>query len=382
MNETNNQAIIIGGGIGGLTAAIALQKAGIAVKVYEQAATIKEVGAGLSLWTNAVKALYKLGLKEDLAKLSIPEVTGGIVTPGGELLSVINSRELEEKFGAPNLLVHRGELLELLRSKLPPAVIQTRARLTSFEQDSTGVTARFENGQVARGAFLVGADGIHSVVREQLFGTGKKCYSGYTAWRGITSAPPDMKLGGETWGEGARFGIVPLSGQRVYWFASANRPEGQNDVPAGRKQELLDLFDGWHTPIAEIINSTPEKAILRNDIYDRPPLEHWTMGRVTLLGDAAHPMTPNLGQGACQAIEDAVVLARLLSKAGNIPETLKAYEAARLKRANHIVKLSRQLGWVGQWQNPLACRLRNTLMRLIPSKWQLNQLAPIIGYEV
>jgi FAD-dependent urate hydroxylase len=194
-----------------------------------------------------------------------------------------------------------------------------------------GVTAFLAGSREARGSLLVGADGIHSVVRQQLFGAEPLRYAGFTAWRAVTPVPAGVKLlAGECWGCGQEFGIVPLSHNRIYWFATRNVPEREEDMPSGRKQELLKLFQGWYPAIPALIQAAPQDAILRNDIYDRPPITAWSKGRVTLLGDAAHPMTPNLGQGACQALEDAVVLASNLRASGSIQQVLQTYQTTRL----------------------------------------------------
>src|SRR5262249_38146230 len=201
---------------------------------------------------------------------------------------------------------------------------------------------------------LLGADGLHSVVRRQLFGAAPPRYAGFTAWRAVVPAPDGLAIpAGEYWGRGQEFGVIPLGGRRIYWFATHTLPERQQgDLHASseQKQALLRLFRGWYPAIPALIEATPDEAVLRNDIYDRPPLAAWSRGRATLLGDAAHPMTPNLGQGACQALEDAVVLAASLAaattadRADRIPHALETYQSARLPRANRVVARSRQLG--------------------------------------
>jgi 2-polyprenyl-6-methoxyphenol hydroxylase-like FAD-dependent oxidoreductase len=383
-----SQALIIGAGIGGLAAAVALRQAGYAVRVFERAQELKEVGAGITLWPNAVKALRKLGLETIVDEQSIPTAVGGIYTWQGKVVAQTTTSEVERLCGAPTVALHRAELqVALLHAleELAPGepVVQFGAHLERFEQDNQGITAFFADGRQARGSLLVGADGIHSVVRQQIFGSEPPRYAGFTAWRAITPMPADVKLlAGECWGRGQVFGIVPLSRERIYWFATHNVPEGEEDMPSGRKQELLRLFQGWYPAIPTLINATPEDAILHNDIYDRPPLATWSQGRVTLLGDAAHPMTPNLGQGACQALEDAVVLGASLRAGGSIQQALQIYQATRLPRANLVATRSRQVGALVQRSGRLACWARNMLIRLLPASLRLKQLEPFITYEV
>lgn len=374
--------IIIGGGIGGLAAALALKRAGLEVRVFEQVAVPGEVGAGLTLWPNAVKALRKLGL-EELVNTSSPVESGNIYSWQGARLSSLSSEKLLTRFGASTLALHRADLQSALSAALGADTLTLGQACNGFEQDDQGVIAHFADGSSQRGSALIGADGIHSLIRERLFGAEKPRYAGYTAWRGVTIPPVAAKIRpGEYWGRGVRFGLVPLNRGRYYWFATRNAREGEQEHRQGRKHEVLSLFHDWYPSIPAIIEATPDSAILRNDIYDRPPLPHWTRGRITLLGDAAHPMTPNLGQGACQALEDALVLADCLTQTDNISVALQLYQALRIPRTTRIVNRSWQLGRIGQWKNPLACLLRDTGFKWMPSSWQIATFEEAVGYEV
>ena len=372
------KALVIGGGMGGLSAAIGLRRAGLEVEVFERTPELREIGAGLSLWPNAVKALDRLGIAAEVRSRAVPEVAGAIRTSNGAILFATSARDLERAFGEVTVMVHRAELQTVLVHALGASSIRLGATCTSFEQDASGVTARFADGSTARGDLLVGADGLHSVVRAQLHGNLKPAYAGYTAWRAVVPFAPERLTPGESWGRGARFGQVPMNRGRVYWFAVQNAPEGARGS-GGEKAELGRIFRGWHEPIPDLIEAADEALILRNDIYDRPPLDWWGQGCVTLLGDAAHPMTPNLGQGACQALEDAVVLADCLREAGDTGAALRTYEARRIPRTTFLVNRSRDIGRVAQWQNPLAVWARDLAFRLLLSRLQARQLQRIIG---
>lgn len=374
------KVIIIGGGIGGLAAAIGLRNAGCAVTLFERVTQLREVGAGLSLWANAVKALKLLGLADVINTISTPEVQGGIRTSQGKLLTATSSHTLERLLGEPNIVLHRADLHAALLHAVAPETVHFGKQCTRFQQDATGVTVHFADGDEVRGDLLIGADGLHSVIRAQLHGQQKPRYAGYTAWRSVVNFAPEQLLPGETWGAGARFGQVPMSGQRVYWFATKNGPEGARS-PIGEKAELLRTFHGWHAPITALLEASPEPTILRNDIYDRPPLRRWGENRVTLLGDAAHPMTPNLGQGAGQALEDAVVLARILRDTNDTVAALRRYETQRIPRTSVIVQQSRQIGEIGQWQNPVAVRLRAFLLKYVIARIQTQQIVRVVGYD-
>ena len=371
------KALIAGGGIGGLITAIALQRAGMNVSVFERVKEQQEVGAGLTLWANAMQALQKIGLTDLLPSFGQPLSRSRILSWRGDILSEIPMKALAEHYGTPLMAVHRADLLAALLKAVGENVVQSGVACTGFRQDETGVRLQLASREEVAGDLLVGADGIHSSMRGQLFGAATPRYAGYTAWRGVASTTPEgwnEQMTTETWGSGKRFGLVPLSHGRIYWFATLNAPEGTPDPQAGRKDRLLQLFSTCHAPVPAVIKATEESAILHNDIYDLPPLAHWSRGCVTLLGDAAHAMTPNLGQGAGQAIEDALALATCLTGKSSVSSALQAYESQRLTRANTIAQRSHLLWQIAQWERPLATRVRNTLVKMSPPQVLLRQL--------
>lgn len=380
----NKNAIIIGGGIGGLAAAIALRQAGFAVKVFERSPELKEVGSGLSLWKNALAALDRLGVLDAANTLGVSAQQGAFRTPDGRILLKMKAGTHEETTAeGVILLLHRAELLNLLLDAVGRDAVTVGASCVGIDQTERGVTARFEDGREATGDLLIGADGLRSVVRETLFGPAKPNYAGYTAWRAVVPFEIGRLAPGETWGRGQRFGQWGMAHGRAYWYATQTVPEGQGDPPQGRKPGLLDLFRGWHSPIEALIEATEESAILRNDVFDRPPLAHWSVGRAGLLGDAAHPMTPDMGQGACQAIEDAVILADCLRAQPDIPQALRDYEARRIPRTSRVVRESRQAARIAQWSNPLACRFREALLQSrYVARAQAKQLDWMIAPQV
>lgn len=374
------KAIIIGGGIGGLTAAIALEQAGLEAHVYERVAELREVGAGISLWANAVRALKVLGLADSLSAHGWSPLRGTLRTSTGEILTSSQSHHTADA-GVTVGALHRADLLRLLREAVDDARVHVGRECVRVSSDHGAVTAHFADGSAAAGDVLIGADGLHSVVRAAVHTTAPPRYAGYTAWRGVVefTAPAAAS---ESWGRGQRFGIVPLNDGRVYWFATKNAPEHDRDPVGTVKTRLIDRFHGWHTPIEALLDATPESAILRNDIYDRDPDGPWTADRVTLLGDAAHPMTPNLGQGACQAIEDAVVLAACLAQSVDVETALHWYQVRRLPRTRRIVLLSRRIGQLAQWEQPLACWLRTQAMRAAPSWMNERQIRSILDEQI
>jgi 2-polyprenyl-6-methoxyphenol hydroxylase-like FAD-dependent oxidoreductase len=374
------RVIVIGGGIGGLTAAIALTRAGVDVDVYERVPEMAAVGAGISLWKNALAALDRIGVYDAVRRYGVSGIGAGLRSSDGRLLVGAGSTELSDRFGDFVIVIHRAVLQRILLDATGAGRVRLGHACTSIESTDRGVTARFANGHVAEGDALIGADGLHSVVRASLHGDTPPVYRGYTAWRGVVAFDHTRLKIGETWGRGQRFGQIPMSEGQVYWFATANVPAGQTS-PDGERAELLRRFRGWHDPIEALLSATPDRAILRNDMYDREPIRDWGRGRVTLLGDAAHPMTPNLGQGGCQAIEDAVVLASVLKDVASaeVPHALRTYEARRVKRTSMIVTNSRRVGAMAQIENPMLVAMRNALVRTIGGRMQARQIASLIA---
>ncbi len=378
-SNASKRAIIIGAGIGGVTAAIALQRAGFDVTVYERAEELREVGSGLPLWASALKALHKIELNDVLEALGAPVSAGNVRTWRGDILFDLRTEVLPKRVDTLNTVVHRAELLALLLKTLGEDNVQLGATCVGFTQDATGVCARFADGREVRGDVLIGADGLHSTIRTQLFGASQPIYVGYLCWRGLAH---NTRTGLLTmaWGRGYVFGVTSMSQGRAYWFAQFYCPEDRQDKPGGRKREMLELFHDWHDPIPAVIEATAEEDILRNPIYESKPLRHWSRGRVTLLGDAAHTMTPNLGQGACQAIEDAVALAECLAAETDIVSALKRYEKRRITRTKRITQLARLVGWVVQWENPMASWVRDAIIKITPVSLKVSMLMWIIDY--
>ena len=375
---------IIGGGIGGLAAASALQRQGIQVTVFERNPELREIGAGLTLWANGVQVLRHLGLADALAQISTPLTNFECWSWRGKRLGSLRLDTIERLVGAPSIGIHRADLLRLLAGEVAGESIHVNAYCVGFRLEPEHVISHFADGQQQQTDLLVGADGLHSVIREQLLGKQPPRYSGYTCWRGVAVFEDQRMSGGissETWGRGRRFGMLPIGNGRVFWYATHNCPAGGQDRAGEWKVNLLRLFQSWREPIEQLIAATDEETILRNDIFDRRPVSHWGSGCVTLLGDAAHPPTPNLGQGACQALEDALVLADCLAEQREPVAALRAYEARRMKRSASIIEQSVLFGKIGQWEHSLLCSLRDGLTPLafatfLPRRFVANVRLP------
>jgi 2-polyprenyl-6-methoxyphenol hydroxylase-like FAD-dependent oxidoreductase len=331
-------AIVAGAGIGGLAAAIALRKTGWDVTVLERTAELREVGAGWSFAPNALRAVDALGIGDDFRAVSVPTHAGGTLrTPDGRYLMRFRPGR-----DTPLLANHRADLHRLLRDHLPADAIHTNTEVTHVTQSDTTVTVNHH----LEADLLVGADGIHSVVR----GGREPVFQRILCWRGVTEPGSVWPVDGfQTWGRGARFGAHPLTEQRVFWFLAIRQ-----DRPGVRYDdgEVLRRIGDWHAPIPDLVNATTQT--LCHDIYDLDPIESYVDGRVVLLGDAAHAMTPFLAQGACQALEDAVTLAAT---------DLATYDRTRRHRTQRVQRMARQDPRLSLSTNPLVYRTLTTLTR-------------------
>ncbi len=365
-----NRFAILGGGIGGLSLAIALTRRGHDVIVYEAAPQWKPLGAGLGLAGNAIKAFREIGIDQEVLAMSRVLKKVVVRSQKGRALMATDSQEISRRFGVVNnFTIHRADLHQVLTSQLAPNTVQLGKACVDIEQDNRGVKIYFKDGTHVDHDFAIAADGIHSPVRKKFVPHSKTRYAGYTCWRGVTDQIPDgldMDETSETWGPGCRMGIVPMTQNRVYWFACVNASENNSTMKSLSPSELLLFFRGFHAPVPELIRSTSASAIIWNDIIDLEPLTKFAFGRVVLMGDAAHATTPNMGQGACMAIEDAVVLANSIDACSDPVEAFNVFEQKRILRTTKVVNDSWQIGKMAQWDNPLLTGIRNFALPFIP----------------
>ena len=367
------KALIAGAGIGGLAAGIALRQAGLDVQVFERSRELREIGAGLMIWPNGTRSLQSLGV--EIRALTVQQLS--FCNWRGRQLLKVPMEAISERYGSDVAFVHRAALQAALARSFGRDGLRLGADVCGFEEDGAQVQLKLRDGTVAMGDLLVGADGLRSVVRRQLLGDGDPVYMGSTSWRGIVGSQGiALERGhGFNWvGRGSEFLAFHLADDRIYWACVTKEAQGGKAGPGGHKQDVVERFGNWAEPIPALIAGTEEAAILRSDIYDRPPTRRWSQGRLTLVGDAAHPMTPNMGQGACQALEDAVALGDSLKSASDLSEAFELYERRRLRRANRVVAMSRQASRVVQIDNPLLCRVRDGFASLLPPRVLLRML--------
>lgn len=371
--------IVVGAGIGGLATAAALAARGWRVRVLERAAEFGEVGAGLSVWPNGIRALDALGLGERVRELGIADIQAGLRDPSGRWLSRLDAAEFARRHGRP-VMIHRARLAEVLLAAVPRSSLMAGTAVWQVRPRGSQVEIVHDGG-VERADLVVGADGIHSTVRRAIRPrAARPRYAGYTAWRVIVDLGVPLREGGETWGRGQRIGFAPLCDGRVYLFAAACVPEGGRGT-RGELAELRRRFGGWHDPVPRLLDAAAGQEVLRHDIYHLPPLSSFVDERVALVGDAAHAMTPDLGQGANQALEDAVTLAALLDTVAGVPAALAAYDRIRRPRTRRIAARSRQLGSVAQWRSAPVVALRDWVLRQAPRRSLARVLEQVVSWR-
>ncbi len=362
-------AIIVGGGIGGLSAAVGLHRAGWRVTVLERAHAFGEIGAGIVLWPNALRALRFIGLAAEVDALAKPQGSGGIRRTDGRWLSRWDVAQIEEAMGSPTVGIHRAHLHRTLLEALPADALHAGVEVGSLDD-------------LDPADMVIGADGIDSVVRRSLWPDHPgPVYSGFTAWRGVCSYDGTVEIGG-TLGRGSEAGIVPLADGRIYWYTSMMAPAGVRHED--EKAFVLREFGSWHSPFPELFRATEAHSVLHHDIfYLNVPLPSYVSGRVAVLGDAAHAMTPHLGQGACQAIEDAAVLAWVARQSSDAAAILADYDRLRRPRSQAIAKASARTGRISSGlRNPLAAALRDAAIRALPPKASLRNMAKLASWRI
>ncbi len=369
----SRRAVVIGGGIGGLTAAAALHRSGWDVTVLERAPSLEPVGAAISLAPNSLRALDVIGLGDEIRDLAAWQGDGGLRTPSGRWLSRTDAAAVAARFGGPLVLLHRATLLNSLAALLPAEAVRTGGAATVTDPGSADRPARVSTPDGDLEADLVvAADGIRSAVRRMLFPDHPGAvYSGFTTWRVVIPVPGARFASHETWGPGRIWGSHPLKDGRVYAYAAAITPAAEH-APDDEKAELLRRYGDWHDPIPAILAAARPEDVLRHDVHHiAEPLPAHHRGRVALVGDAAHAMPPTLGQGGNQAIEDAVVLAHHC-------DDLAAYTAARLPRTTAVARQAVKVARLNLMTNRAGIAVRNTTLAA------LSKVAPALflrGFE-
>ncbi|MFB6155310.1 MAG: FAD-dependent monooxygenase [Haloferacaceae archaeon] len=376
---------IVGGGIGGLTAALALRRRGFEPVVYERATELRPVGAGILLGANAMQAYDRLGLAARIREAGSAKRTIRILAPDGASVSTLDVAALEAEFGHPFVAVHRGDLQRLLLDQLPEGDVRTDAECVGVTGEGPGVDVDFADGSAVTANLVVGADGIESAVRGSLFPGASVRQSGIVCYRGVASValPSSLRETGlEVWGEGHFVGVEDLGGDRAYWYVTATRPLAAPDDPPSLARALARTTADYPAPFPGVVEATPGPEILVDELADVAPLPTWSRGATVLLGDAAHAPLPFLGQGAGQAVEDALALARALDDHGGTRRAFDAYERARKEKADRVVTASRRLGRLAALDGHVACSVRNAAARWLPDVLTRRQQRAIARLSV
>lgn len=368
---------MVGGGIGGLAVGRLLRDADFEVEILERASHLVPGGAGISLWPNATRVLRSMGVGELLPRpRSFPG--SGLHRWDGRLLLPTDIGEVEQRYGAPMLFLRRTTLHGALLSGGVEELVRTGVEVVEVEETRSEVRATTRDGESFRGDFLIGADGVNSRVRQALLGDGPPTPRGIVAFRALIDPPP-LELGmGEYWGPGRVFGLVPVDGGKLFWLATrrgnpAEVPE-PDPIPG-----LLERHRGWAPEIPTVIEATPSEEILQHALVDRKPTRRWARGRIALLGDAVHPMLPFLGQGACQALEDAEALAGQLRASTDVQAALLAYQERRRKRAARLVGDSRRVGRLAHLRAAPLRAVRDRAVAMTPERLRNRQIDAVVG---
>ncbi len=391
--DGSQRALIVGAGPAGLTAAIALSRIGIEVRLFERAPELGKAGAGLGVQSNALRALQKLGIGDRIEAAGTELRVQEFRNIHGKRLFSFPQGEVADEYGTPTISLLRADVQLALIDAVPPGVLQLGSECVAIEQDEQGVAARFADGHTERGALLIGADGGRSVARGHLYGAAdaEPRYSGFTSWRAVVEMSPDT-LPADTsrtfLGAGRQFVMFPVGANRIYWGLLKREPQGATTPTSGLHELLSDHLRDFPEVTRRLVSATEEAKIIRADICDRDPEQTWVKGRVVLIGDAAHMTTPFIGQGAGISMEDAVVLAKELALTDGLRDqrmlagALESFQRERMPRCAKIVLTSRRRGQMLSLSNPALATVRNTALRAVPKTFWRKALASSVEYDL
>ncbi len=369
---------IIGAGIGGLTTAIALKQKGFEVEIFEATATFKKAGSGISLALNAMQVYKRLGLYDTIFEAGSHTNTMTITNEKLNPLSIMDLKPFEEKHNVKSVAIHRATLHQILLNQLSDVQVHLNKKVKTVIQSKNETEIHFEDGSTHQASVLIGADGIHSAIRKSIFDNTELRIAKQICWRGITKIKLSEKYQtelNEPWGKGKRFGFVAIADNEYYWYALANYKKNYREE--FKDLDLAEFYSNFHPLIGQIIKSTPEKNIFTNEMADLKPISTWYSNNICLLGDSAHATTPNLGQGACQAIESALVLTNCLTKHKSFVNAFKEFQNIRIEKVMNVVNTSWRIGKLAHLENNLAIKFRNFILRITPQKIATEQTAHI-----
>jgi len=361
---------IIGAGIGGLATGVAFKQLGLDFQIFERSPQLKAFGAGIVLSPNAMYVLTQLGLESEIKAAALPFTGFALKAPNGKTLQTNPTTIEYDGTTYQSMGITRGRLHEILSASIQDKV-QLSKELNSIEEN----TLTFKDGSTVEASAIIAADGIHSIVRKKYFPDTPLRYSGQSCWRALVNFELEddyLHTAAEYWGNGIRFGCIPVAKDKVYFYTSD--VQASNQIIENPKTFLQDGFKDFHYPIPELIAASNEDEIMQHDLWDFAPISSYTKDNMVLLGDAAHAMTPNLGQGAAQSMEDALILSRCIANENNIQDAFSAYEQQRIPKASQLVKTGWRIGHVTNWRNPFFCKLRNTLVASTPTSVGTKQL--------
>jgi 2-polyprenyl-6-methoxyphenol hydroxylase-like FAD-dependent oxidoreductase len=369
------QILVIGAGISGLATAVALQRRNHEVTVIEER-TETSSGAGISIWPNALAALDEIGVGNAVREAGGRVTAGALRWRNGTWLRHPAPERLVKALGEPLVVIRRSALTKVLADALADGTVHTGLSAVELVATTDGVRLALSDSTMREAAAVIGADGARSIVARHLNGALAHRYAGYTAWRGVASHAIDPDIAGEVLGPGVEFGHVPLGADRTYWFATERAPAGRV-APEGELSYLRARFASWADPIPAVLAATDPDDVLRNDLYDRDQARQWSRGPVVVVGDAAHPMRPHLGQGGCQGLEDAAVLARFVDADDKLAAAFARFAAFRRPRVRPLVRESKLIGQMVNMRPGFLSGLASRATVLMPEALVTRHLAAV-----